>query len=65
MAQLFNLYLRVVRALDELSAQYMIVGAFAGAVVGVVRSTADIDILVDLNEEHFDVLADKFPLPRY
>lgn len=65
MAQLFNLYLRVVRALDELSAPYMIVGAFAGAVVGVVRSTADIDILVDLNEEHFDVLADKFPLPRY
>ena len=43
----------------------MIVGAFAGAVFGVVRSTADIDILVDLREEHFDALAAKFPLPRY
>jgi hypothetical protein len=65
MAQLFNLYLRVVRALDEVDAPYMIVGAFAGAVFGVVRSTADIDILVDLREEHFEALAAKFPLPRY
>ena len=65
MAQLFNLYLRVVRALDEIDAPYMIVGAFAGAVFGVVRSTADIDILVDLREEHFEALAAKFPLPRY
>jgi hypothetical protein len=64
-AQLFNLYLRVVKALDEIDAPYMIVGAFAGAVFGVVRSTADIDILVDLHEEHFDALAAKFPLPRY
>ena len=65
MAQLFNLYLRVVRALDEIDAPYMIIGAFAGAVFGVVRSTADIDILVDLREEHFEALAAKFPLPRY
>jgi hypothetical protein len=65
MAQVFNLYLRVVKALDEIAAPYMIVGAFAGAVFGVVRSTADIDILVDLKEEHFEALASKFPLPRY
>jgi len=65
MAQVFNLYLRVVKALDEIDAPYMIVGAFAGAVFGVVRSTADIDILVDLQEEHFEALASKFPLPRY
>jgi len=65
MAQLFNLYLRIVKALDDIDAPYMIVGAFAGAVFGVVRSTADIDILVDLKEEHFDSLAANFPLPRY
>ncbi len=65
MAQVFNLYLRVIKALDEIDAPYMIVGAFAGAVFGVVRSTADIDILVDLREEHFEALAAQFPLPRY
>jgi hypothetical protein len=45
-------------------AHRMIVGAFAGAAFGVVRSTADIDILVDLREEHIEALAAKFPLPR-
>lgn len=65
MATLFNLYFRVIKALDEIGAPYMIVGAFAGAVFGVIRSTADIDIMVDLREEHFEALAAEFPLPRY
>jgi hypothetical protein len=58
-------YIKVVQALDEISAPYMIVGAFAGLAFGVTRATFDIDILVDLDEQHFDALAARFPLPRY
>jgi hypothetical protein len=58
-------YANVVRALDEINAPYMIVGAFAGLAFGITRMTFDIDILVDLREEDFDALADRFPLPRY
>jgi hypothetical protein len=58
-------YANVVRALDEINAPYMIVGAFAGLAFGITRTTFDIDILVDLREEDFDALAARFPLPRY
>ena len=58
-------YARVVRALDEIGAPYMLVGAFAGLVFGITRSTFDMDILVDLRESDFDALAGKFPPPRY
>ncbi|WKZ49837.1 MAG: hypothetical protein QY329_10275 [Anaerolineales bacterium] len=58
-------YARVVRALDEIGAPYMIVGAFAGIPFGITRTTFDIDILVDLREQDFDALSAKFPLPRY
>ena len=58
-------YLEVVRALDELNAPYMLVGAFAGLSFGVRRTTFDVDILVDLQEPDFDALAQRFPSPRY
>ncbi len=58
-------YIEVVRALDELDAPYMIVGAFAGSVYGLTRTTYDVDILVDLKEEHFLALAARFPSPRF
>lgn len=58
-------YADVVRALDEIGAPYMLVGAFAGIPFGITRTTFDIDILVDLREQDFDALASKFPLPRY
>jgi hypothetical protein len=45
-----SFYLKVVRALEELEAPYMIVGAFAGTAFGVTRATFDVDILVDLRE---------------
>jgi hypothetical protein len=38
-----------VRALDEIGAPYMIVGAFAGLSFGITRATFDVDILVDLS----------------
>ena len=46
-------YAQVVRALDEIEAPYMLVGAFAGLAFGMTRSTFDIDILVDLRESEF------------
>lgn len=43
-----DFYLRVVRALDEIDAPYMIVGALAGLSFGITRSTYDVDLIVDL-----------------
>ena len=60
-----DFYIRVVQALDEINAPYMIVGAFAGTAFGIQRATYDVDILVDLREQDFDSLAAKFPPPRY
>lgn len=58
-------YLRIIEALEEIAAPYMIVGAFAGLAFGVTRATFDVDILVDLHDDDFNALADRFPLPRY
>jgi hypothetical protein len=58
-------YVQVVRALDDMCAPYMIVGAFGGYPFGIRRTTYDIDILVDLREKDFEVLSQRFPLPRY
>jgi hypothetical protein len=60
-----DFYIQVVKALDDIDAPYMIVGAFAGLVFGISRATFDVDILVDLQENDYEKLSDKFPLPRY
>jgi len=60
-----DFYVRVAKALDEIKAPYMIVGAFAGLSFGVTRATFDIDMIVDLKPEHADALSARFPLPRY
>ncbi len=60
-----SFYFKVVQALEEIQAPYMIVGAFAGLAFGVNRATFDVDILVDLQERDFDALAARFPPPRY
>lgn len=60
-----DFYIHVVRALDEINAPYMIVGAYGGSVFGIGRSTNDIDMLVDLQEKDCFSLSEKFPLPRY
>ncbi|NJC96178.1 MAG: hypothetical protein FIB03_07560 [Anaerolineae bacterium] len=62
---LFDLYFRVVKALEKIDAPYVIVGAFAGSVFGITRSTADVDIMVDLRDEDCEALSEQFPLPRY
>jgi hypothetical protein len=60
-----HFYAEVVRALDDIDAPYMIVGAFAGLAFGITRTTFDIDILVDLRPNDCDRLSEKFPLPRF
>lgn len=60
-----SFYVQIVRALDEISAPYMIVGAFGGYPFGITRVTFDIDILVDLRDKDFEALSQRFPLPRY
>jgi hypothetical protein len=60
-----SFYVQVVKALDEIDAPYMIVGAFGGYSFGITRVTFDIDILVDLREKDFEAFSKKFPLPRY
>jgi hypothetical protein len=60
-----SFYVEIVKALDELGAPYMIVGAFGGFAFGISRVTYDIDILVNLREQDFVALSKKFPLPRY
>ncbi len=60
-----SFYFKVVQALEEIQAPYMIVGAFAGLAFGITRATFDVDILVDLREPDFDALAARFPPPRY
>jgi hypothetical protein len=60
-----SFYVQVIKALDEIGAPYMIVGAFGGYPFGITRVTFDIDILVDLREQDFEALSQKFPLPRY
>lgn len=62
---MLDFYIRVVKALDEIGAPYMIVGAFGGTIFGITRATHDIDIMVDLRETDFETLSQKFPLPRY
>lgn len=60
-----SLFQQILRTLETIGAPYMIIGAFAGAVYGVTRVTYDIDMVVDLADEHIDSLARAFPSPRY
>ena len=62
---MLDFYIRVVQTLDEIGARYMIVGAYGGSIFGIIRSTNDIDILVDLRENDCYTISEKFPLPRY
>ena len=60
-----SLFLDILRTLEEVGAPYMIIGAFAAAQYGTTRATYDIDIVVDLSEEHIEALAEAYPPPRY
>ncbi len=61
----FTHYYLVLRKLEELEIPYVVIGAFAGTMYGVMRSTNDVDILVNLDESRVNDLAAAFPSPRY
>jgi hypothetical protein len=58
-------YKDVVRTLDEIQAPYVIVGGFAASAFGSPRPTFDVDIIVELKEEHIKALVARYPPPRY
>jgi hypothetical protein len=43
----------------------VIIGAFAGTSYGITRVTLDVDIVVDLTEEHIQGLVAAYPPPRF
>jgi hypothetical protein len=61
----FEFYVDVLKALEEIGARYMVVGAFGASAYGLNRSTHDADITVDLDSAACDALAVRFPPPRY
>ena len=60
-----SLFLDILHTLEAIGAPYMVIGAFAATVYGVTRVTYDIDMVVDLDEEHIEALAVAYPPPRY
>ena len=60
-----SLFIDMLRTLEAIGAPYMIIGAFAAATYGSTRVTYDIDIVVDLSEDHIQRLADAYPSPRF
>ena len=60
-----SLFLDILRQLEEIGVPYVIIGGFAATIYGVTRATYDIDIIIDLDEEHIQALVDAYPLPRY
>ncbi len=60
-----SLFLDILQTLEAIGAPYMIIGAFAATVYGITRVTYDIDIVVELEEEHIKALATAYRLPRY
>jgi len=61
----FELYLDILQTLERLEIPYVVIGAFAGMSYGMTRLTADVDIVVEMNEEQIEALAAAYPLPRF
>ncbi len=60
-----SLFLDILRTLEAIKAPYMVIGAFAATLYGITRATRDIDIVVDLKEDHILALVAAYPRPRY
>lgn len=61
----FEFYVSVLKALETIGANYMVVGAYGASAFGLSRSTHDVDIIVDLDPAMCDALAACFPAPRF
>ena len=60
-----TLFLDILQTLEEIGAPYMVIGGFAATLYGITRATYDIDIVVDLKEQHIITLVAAYPAPRY
>jgi uncharacterized protein (DUF1330 family) len=60
-----SLFLDILHILERIGAPYMIIGGFAATMYGITRTTYDIDIVVDLKEQHIQALVAAYPSPRY
>ena len=60
-----SLFLDILRTLEAIGVPYMVIGAFAATLYGITRTTYDIDIVLDLDEEYIKALAAAYPPPRY
>ena len=60
-----RLHVGILRTLERLGVRYVVIGAFAGTSYGITRATFDVDIVVELDEEHVEALVSAYPPPRY
>jgi hypothetical protein len=60
-----NFFLDILLKLESLEIPYTIIGGFAATMYGITRATFDIDIVVNLEEEHIQTLSEAYPPPRY
>jgi len=60
-----SLFIDILHVLETINAPYAIIGAFAATIYGITRITYDIDIVVDLSEQHIQSLAAHYAPPRY
>ena len=61
----YSFYRHIIATLETINAPYMLIGGFVAAALGSTRTTFDIDMIVDLTEEHIEELAQHYPLPHY
>ena len=60
-----TLYIDILLTMERLEVPYVVIGAFAGVSYGITRVTADVDIVVDLDETHILALAEAYLPPRF
>ncbi len=60
-----SLFFDILQTLERYHAPYMIIGAFAATLYGSTRVTYDIDLVVDLKDDHIRLLSTAYPPPRY
>ena len=60
-----TLTISILLTMERLEVPYVVIGAFAGIFYGVTRVTADVDIVVDLDEMHIQALAESYLPPRF
>lgn len=56
---------RVISTLNELAIPYMVAGSFAGSAYGLLRSTFDADLIVDLRRQHVSRFVAEFARDFY